>query len=571
MDLPRIKNVQHTYRKFSLLEKSILFVFIGLIVIATASLAGDLQARISETVPAAGGSYTEGVVGFPRYVNPVLASTDADRDLSALVYAGLTRLGEDGEPNLDLASEVSLSEDGLTYTFKIREDAIFHDGHPVTADDVIYTIEMIKSPRVGSPRRAEWSGVNVEKIDDKTVRFLLSDSFRGFLHNTNIGILPEHLWSNESTQSFSFSDLNTNPIGAGPYQIDNLNRDDEGVPTAYKLASFSGYHNEPYIDTIRMKFYTDKTARREAFASGDIEGMYGVDPDYAKELEQAGQQVTTHPLNRIFALFFNQNQKQALVEPEVRQALSVAVPKQKIVNDALFSYGTVIDSPLPPEEVTTPTATKSTTTENSDQERAGELLTAAGWELTDGQRVNDGTRLSLTITVADIPALNTAASLIANQWKDLGIAVSVETMSVNDLSREMIRTREYEVLLFGQAFSNARDLYPFWHSSQQSDPGLNFAMYTNTQADELLVDMRETTEQEQYEELRDQFLSTLAEDQPAAFLYSPAFIYVVPEKLEQTDLPPLSLPKDRFATISNWYADTDLLWRIFTNNQEDES
>ena len=145
-------------------------------------------------VPSSGGIYKEGIVGTPRFINPVLSISDADRDLTSLVYSGLMRQHTDDTLIPDLAETVEISEDGLSYFFKIRDDAVFHDGEPVTSEDIIFTILTTQNPIIKSPKRANWDGITIEKIDDKNLTFHLQQPYAPFLNNTTLGILPKHIW-----------------------------------------------------------------------------------------------------------------------------------------------------------------------------------------------------------------------------------------------------------------------------------------------------------------------------------------------------------------------------------------
>ncbi len=558
--------LRRVYKKFSLLDRLILGVFTVVLIVSGIIVAGELQQRVSTAIPAEGGELVEGVVGFPRYINPVLATTNADRDLSALVYAGLMKLDQEGNAVPDLAEEMSVSDDGLIYTFTIQEDARFHDGHPVRAEDVVYTINKVKDQQVNSPHQDDWGGVSVESDGPRTVRFILSENFGGFVYNTTIGILPKHLWEEESVDSFPFASRNTNPVGAGPYRVVETNRNAEGVPTEYELTNFQDYHQDtPPLETITVKFFADNTDRQQAFNQGEIEATYGINPGYAKDLSDQGERVTTHTLRRVFSVFFNQNRNEALVDLSVRRALATAIPKHRVVEEALSGYGSAIDAPSPDQTIQSEDETLG---EEERLEQANQQLESAGWTMEDGVRTKDGQSLDITLTTANISTLNNTADIISNQWEELGINVNVDAREISNLSRNVIRPRQYETLLFGQSINHNDNLYPFWHSSSREDPGLNLSMYTSVQADDILTNLRQTRDREEATELREQFFTLVKEDQPAAFVFSPDFIYVVPDELENMSVPPLTVPADRFTQVGKWYTETDRLWNIFTDSAE---
>lgn len=562
MQIPGYSQLVRTYKELSPLELVIFIVLAITLIASTIMLAGNLQSELSESTPTRGGTYTEGIVGFPQYINPVLARTDADKDAAALVYAGLTKLTANGEIELDLAEQLEISPDGETYTFTLREDAYFHDGHPVHAEDVIYTIGMIQDQRINSPLQADWSGVLVRAIDERTVAFDLPQAFQSFPYNTRLGILPKHLWDEETTASFPFSSLNTVPIGAGPYEVSNVDRSDEGIPARYTLTAVDTGPEAPHIHRIMLQFYQNYSKLQEDFRDGNIDATYGINPEDITTLPTKNTQILERPLNRIFAVYFNQNNNDQLVDVEVRQALSLAISKKDIIDEVLHGYGSEISGPLPIAETTSAT---------SSLNEAESLLESAGWVLEDGQRVNnDGEVLSIALTTATVDALEQTASIITDRWEALGISVEVTSLSAGNLLRDVIRPREYEALLFGQSINQSQDLYPFWHSGEQDDPGLNLAMYANTSVDESLSSWRAATSSSERAEIQQSTLESIVVDQPAIFLYAPSFIYLLPERIQNPDIPQITSPADRFAQIEDWYIRTDKLWSVFSADEPSE-
>lgn len=569
MQIPGYSQLVRAYKELSPLELVIFVVLFIILVASTIGLAGNLQSELSESSPARGGSYSEGIVGFPQYINPVLARTDADRDTAALVYAGLTKLTADGGIELDLAESMEVSPDGDSYTFTLRDDTYFHDGHPVTAEDVVYTINMIQDQRINSPQAADWSGVLVRVVDEKKVVFELPQAFQSFPYNARLGILPKHLWDTESTASFPFASLNTSPVGSGPYEVSDVTRNSEGIPTRYTLSASSHFHNTPYIQRINLTFLPDTETLQSAFSNGEVEGVHGSNPTEISNLELENKQIIQQPLNRVFAIYFNQNNNEQLVDSDVRQALDTAVPKADIVAAVLNNYGSLIDGPLPPNKMVT---TTNNGTSSSRQADAAELLSAAGWVLEDGRRINDdGEALSLSLVTADITELEETAEIIRDSWEALGISVELTTLPSGDLSRDVIRPREYEALLFGQSINQNHDLYPFWHSSAQDDPGLNLAMYANTRTDEALSDWRSTSSSSERADLKQTILENIISDQPAIFLYTPAFVYLLPTQIQNVSVPPITTPADRFAQIEDWFIRTNELWSVFSTDEVNNS
>jgi peptide/nickel transport system substrate-binding protein len=215
-NIPKEKAIRRAIRSFTAAEKTVFYTFVGIFIISSLALVWKVNASYLVEVPTRGGTLVEGVLGNPRFINPVLAISDADKNLSALVYSGLTRIDSKGNVVNALAESVSVSDDGLYYSVKIKDGATFHDGEPVTADDVIFTIQKITDPLIKSPRRGNWDGVSVEKVDDLTLNFHLKKPYAPFIENLSVGIMPKHIWNNVTNDEFSFSQFNTLPVGSGP-------------------------------------------------------------------------------------------------------------------------------------------------------------------------------------------------------------------------------------------------------------------------------------------------------------------------------------------------------------------
>lgn len=518
------------------------------------------------TIPVVGGSLTEGEVGTPRTVNPILAFTDADKDVTALVYAGLLRRDDSGNLVPDLAASYSISPNGLAYDFVLKKNIYFDDGKPITTDDIVFTINKTQDAAIKSPERADWADVTVKKISDTEVQFILKQPYSPFLDNTILGILPKHIWENISDDQFIFSNYNVQPVGDGPYKVEAIAKDSNGVPQSYTLVPSSHYSGtKPYISKIVLDFYPDESHAFDALEAREIDSLVGLDPNDAATLAStsASLHILTNPVPRLFGIFFNQNQNPIFADKAVRQALSLAVDRQAIVNNVLDGYGIPINSPVPQgilaglQSVSVPNIALATSTFEKD-----------GWKLgTDGiytKTVNKKIQtLTFSITTADSPDLVATANMVAAEWRSIGAKVTVNILEYSDL-QNAISARSYDSLLFGQYVGTGFDLYAFWHSSQRNAPGLNIAEYVNSSADKALSDARTATSS--ITQLADltAFQNIFLQDVPAVFLYSPDLIYAIPDKLNGVNIVSVSMPADRWNGVNSWYIDTDRVWNIFT-------
>lgn len=570
--MPKEHSIRRILRSFTIAEKAIFYFFVSVFLLSGLSLLWKVNDAFLVEVPIRGGTLTEGVVGNPRFINPVLAISEADKNLATLLYSGLVRITPKGEIENDLAEEVIISDDRRTYTVRIETDASFHDGMPVRADDIIFTVQKITDPSIKSPRRGNWDGIVIEKIDEKTVSFTLKQAYTPFIYNLTVGILPKHIWKNLSLDEFSFSQFNTLPIGSGPYKVEKVERNSGGIPNLYKLIPFESTSSKvPFIKNLIFRFYPSEVTLIEAYNRGEVESIGGISPEKILELETNSSRVISSPLPRVFAVFFNQNQSKVLLNKEVRQALDLASPKEEIIEKILGGYGTAIDGPMP-AGIYSWTSTRDIAL--SPDERIGMakgLLAKAGWLANPETRVlekksTSGTiTLSFSISTGDAPELKQVASELVTEWEKLGAKVDVLIFETGDLNQNVIRPRNFDALLFGEVVGRDQDLYPFWHSSQRTDPGLNIALYANSRADKFLDNARSASQSEVIEKSYKAFAEELKADRPAVFLYTPSFLYVVPKKIEAMSLGSLTVSQDRFLGIRNWFIETDKVWKILVN------
>ena len=518
-------------------------------------LLTTLSFAFTSEVPAHGGSVTEGIVGTPRFINPVLALSDADRDMTRLVYSGLMRPGTDGVVP-DLAESYSISDDGKSYTFTLRSDALFHDGEPVTADDVAFTIDLIQDPAVKSPRRANWEGVIVTTDGPHTVTFTLKETYTPFLENTDLGILPKHVWKDVRTEELPFSKLNIAPIGSGPFRVEKLTTNSAGIPETLVLHAFREAAHPPYINSFEFHFYGDTAQLEQALTSHSSMGAHSVSPDRAPS-----RAVHEAVLGRVFGVFFNQNQNNLFASRSVRLALDTALDKEELVRILIAGYGSVAEGPLPKE-------VSDTGTPRDHLAEAAALLEKDGWKKGDdgvyAKTVKKSTtRLEFSLATGNAPELKHAGELVEKAWRELGASVTVQYFDQSDLQQDVIRPRKYDALLFGEVVGRDADLFAFWDSSQRNDPGLNIALYTNSTVDSLLRKARTESDPKARAELSEKAARIITDETAAVFLYSPHFVYLTDPALKGLTVRTIVTPSDRFANVSDWYLDTERVWPFF--------
>lgn len=565
-------------------EKVVATVLVLLVLVSGIVIAERTNESTLISIPRAGGSYSEGIAGTPRFINPLLARSNADKDLTTLVYAGL--MTRDGEGNLvpELAERYDISEDGTQYTFYLKHDLTFHDGERLTSDDVLFTVESAANPLLLSTVFADWDGAVAEALDDHTIVFTLPEPYAPFLENTTLGILPKHMWEGLQPDEFQFSQFNIDPIGSGPYRVQTITRDRSGIPQQYELTAFESYTlDTPPIETVTLHLFGTLVEALEAYQQGVVQAVGGITPSHANALMESGATnvaLYRAPVLSTISIFYNHNRQPALLRDEVRKALEIATPKAALVGSVLQGYGTVLDSPLPPhiaqlaatssedakEEPGEDETQTGTSTEPTAIERAQAVLERNGWERDEDSGVfkretdDEVQMLSFSISTVDIPELVAAAELVVESWRAMGADVELKVYDPIDMDASVIRSRQYDALLYGVIPGHELDFYAYWHSSQRNDPGLNVAQFADIEADSLLESMRAETDREVRLELYQAFSDIATFNRAALFLYAPDYIYVTSKEVQHVVLHPLVEPYERFDTIHTWHVDTDRVW-----------
>ena len=570
--LPKKKEINSIFNTFSKKERTVFVVLLSTLLISTVLILENINKSLMISVPLHGGSISEGIIGTPRFINPILANSPVDLDLVSLIYSGLMRKNSDGTMFPDLAEKYEISKDGLTYTFTLKDKIYFQDGEPVTADDVIFTINEIKDPIIKSPRKVDWDGVIATKIDDKTIEFSLKKPYPSFLENLTLGIMPKYLWDNSSVE---LNTANTSPIGSGPYLIKNNTKESSGVINSYKLESFKKFSlGEPYINEVNLYFYLNENDLIRALEDGVVNQISSITPLNADILKERNYQMESYILPRIFGLFFNQNKNQLFTDKVITKAINQAIDKNKIVQEVLFGYGVTIDGPIPPNMIAYQKLSEAV---NPSREvllqNIQNSLAKDGWSkgpdgflqkiTTNKNKKKTTVNLEFSISTGNAEELTKTAEIIKQNLSEVGIKVDIKTFEIGNLNQSVIRPREYDSLLFGQIVNRESDLFAFWHSSQRKDPGLNVAMYTNAKVDKILEDAAVTVNEQSRINKYIQFEDEIKKDMPAVFLYSPEFIYVISKNLNGLFIDHIVSPADRFSNIYSWYIETENVWKIF--------
>lgn len=519
-------------------------------------------------VPDYGGTYVEGIAGNPQAINPILSQQNpVDRDLVALIFNGLTRVGPQGEIVPDLAEDWDISGDGTAYTFFLRQDVLWHDGAPFTANDVVYTINAIQNPNYqGSPTLAElWRSVVVEQLDTYTVRFLLREPYAPFLDYTTVGILPVHVLGSVPIETLADSQFSARPIGTGPFMVAEVS-----ARRIVLEANPEHFRSRPYLDRIEFIYYPNDQAVFEARKRGEVAGIARVLPEHLDAVRNdPGLTLYTAPISGYTLIFLNLD-RGVFQDPAVRRAMMLALDRQKLVDDILGGQGIVIHSPILPDSWAYDANVRQY---NADRRKAVVALEEAGWFDDNGDGVRErGTQvLEFTLATNDDPTRVRLIHAVSEQLAAVGIRVTPQVVGWDELTTEMLPTRRFDAVLSEwQGLPPDPDPYPFWHSSQAMEGGWNVASYISEQVDLLLQDARTTNIREQRVELYRRFQELFCQDVPSLLLYQPVYNYAVDEAVQGVQVAPMIDGSQRFSTVSRWYIATQrMLYSEARNERPD--
>lgn len=510
--------------------------------------------------PTVGGNHTEAIIGSPRFLNPALASSDVDTSLTPLVYSGLLRLAADGTYVNDLAAEITVSEDGKTYTAKLKPGLQWHDGEKLTAEDVRFTFEMLQDPNVASPRYTDVRDLKVDAVDDVTATFTLEKPNPAFKTILAVGILPAHIWSDIPPSALSTTDFNLKPVGSGPFKFKEIRKKGKtGGVTSMRLERYPHAPTTARLQELELRFTDDAAAGIEALNSGQADGLRLVSTELMTKAERLrGATTVIQPLPQVVAVYFNI--KNTLFERrEVRLALRAAADQAQVIERARPQAPPTNGVLLPgmPGAAEQPPATRP-----KDLNAAVKLLTDAGWTKDGAVYKRKEQSLSFTLAVPDVKEYTDAASAIADQWRAFGAEVKVQTVDTSVINKEVIKGRSFDAILYSDRYDATFDLYPFWHSTQSFDPGLNLTSFYSKDLDKHLSDARQAavTAQAKADAYR-KAEAILTADAPTIFLYQSFALIVQKDNLRSTTPMSLLEATNRFLDVTDWYVKTNRVWK----------
>lgn len=549
---------------FSLLgpaEKIALGVLLAALLSSGLWSARSAYFALTEPIPGYGGTYKEGVLGQPRYLNPIFATSDADKSINQLLFSGLYRYSKDGALVPDLAETLPvISEDEKEYSVTLKPNVLWHNNEPLTADDIVFTIQTIQNPETNSPLRHQWLNTEVSKVDERTILFRNTDVSGAFIHNLILPIVQKKIWESIPATEFATDSNNLKPVGTGAYTVTEITQQTNGKIIGVTLKAFSDYHEgQAYIENINLKFFDTYEDLVTAFHSGEVQGA-GIDAiNTNASLSANTETATVHiiPLAQYQAAFFNISHP-ILSDKNVRKALALAVNKQTLISEVLNGRAAPIAGPFTVQQLRLPESSQL-----ANIAAAKTLLDQAGWivDPVTNERTKNGLTLKFNISTNDTSNNLRVAEFLANAWKELGINVLVTSSQTKDLTANVIRPRSFDALVFAQQLGADPDTFAFWHSSQIKDPGLNITGFNNAQADKLISQARTTTNKDEREEAYKMFAQILNDEVPAIFLNQSVYLYTVNNAIKGLELGVLYDPIYRFTEINRWYINESRAWK----------
>lgn len=500
----------------------------------------------------------EGLVGAPRYLNPLLSDANpVDQELVDLLFDGLLRYDARGRLVPALAAGWDVSDDGLTVTFTLRDDIFWQDGAPVTTADIAFTYGLLQDPAFPGAQRDKtlWSAVQIAVLDEKQVQFTLPAPYAPFLEATTRGLLPAHLWAGTTAATITANPLNSQPVGTGPFMVSGPDWHETGQlvltanPSAGPTLQMSG---------LIYRFYADEPALLAAFSAGQLHAVNRLTAESVPDAAVLpGMRLFTAAVPRYTQLLFNLSETGfvGLKTLPVRMALAEGLDKKALITAALNGQALPLEGPYLPTSAAYDPAVPPVLASNPLSATAD--LESAGWLLPEG--VPTGPRLggeaqdvpfTLRLLVLDTAEQRDLAAELGRQWALIGVGVDVR-LADPDTFQASLRDRAFDVALVTINPPADPDLYDFW-SQEAIVKGQNYAAWNSRRASEALEAARQVWNQEERIAYYSAFLQFYAEAFPALTLYQPTISYGLSEQVYGADIGRIDSPRDRYSTAAEW-------------------
>jgi len=539
----------------------IIIILLTGIVVAVLLLSEKTTPLVTSTpAPTQGGVYTEALIGSINRLNPLLdGSNAADRDVDRLIFSRLVTFGSNGLPVGDLAESWGVSQDGTIYNVSLRPNITWHDGTPLTARDVAFTVDLLSNGGdfISEDIQNLWKKVKVNVLSDTQMQFLLPEPFAPFVDYLTFGVLPEHLLRGLSLAQIAGASYNLQPVGSGPYVFDRA-LIENGAITGISLKPYDRYYGQkPFITQIVFKYFADGPSALKAYKDGLVQGISEITADILPEaLAEPGLNVYSARRPEISIILFNLKNDSVpfLQEKEVRQALYQALDRQGMINQALQGQGYLAQGVIFPG---TWAYYEGLPQVAYSPQQSTMALKAAGYMVTDeatGVRAKDGVELKMTLLYPDTPMHKVLAEKIQSDWQKVNVSVTLEAVAYEDLINKRLAERDYQVALVDMNFNRTPDPdpYPFWDSLQAQN-GQNYTQWDNKIVSDGLEQARITIDMAERARLYHNFQVIFNDELPALPLFYPVFSTGIDQIVQGVTIGPLLDTSDRLGGITSWY------------------
>jgi len=510
------------------------------------------------SAPVAGGTYAEAVRGPIDTLDPLYATTPAEVSASRLLFSSLFNFDATGHLKGDLARSMTI-ENNKVFTVTLRSDARWHDGQPVKAADVIFTVDLMKNPAARSVMHASWRGIEAKEIDEQTVQFTLPASLAVFPQALTFSIVPQHLLKNVEPGNLRESAFSTAPVGSGAFTLKLLQTVNEttGRKIVHVAANRDYYAGTPRLDRLQLHAYHDDESVARALRTGEVSAASDIPSNLANAIDKDRYDIVAKPTNSGVYAFFNVGQP-LLKDPAVRRALQLST-NTAAIREQLYDTPEAMDLPFAKRQVP---GSETLVAPAYDKVAAAKLLTDNGWAMQGNVRVKGEEKLQLRIVTRKNSEYEKTLELLSGQWRDLGVDVQTQVVDTADatqsFAQQVLQQRGYDVLLDELMIGADPDVFYFWHSRGQ----LNVSNYSNQVSDDALASARTTTDSALRSLKYLAFARQWLEDVPAIGLYQSDYIYAQ-IKGASTIRPDEIIvePNEHYANVRYWTAERGSLYK----------
>lgn len=538
----------------------LLIILIAGLIVGLLLISEQTGFRLVSPVPARGGIYTEGIVGRLQRLNPVLDYyNQADRDVDRLIFSSLIKFDAKGQPVADLAENWGVSFDGLSYNFEIRDNAVWHDGAPVTAMDVLFTIDLMRDPDSVLPEdlKAFWSEIEVRALSEKALQFRLTEPFTPFVDYLAFNILPQHLLGGLTYSEMINSEFNISPVGSGPYRFDHLIVEEDQIRGVVLEANTDYYLKAPFLQEFVFRFYQDVETAFNAYLQGNINGIGELNESVIIDaLQNPGLSVYSMVKPEITMVLFNLNNDNLpfFQNAEIRRALLMGLDRRGMIDRILNGQGVMADAPILSNSWAYYSGNQRV---DQNLAAAGDILTNAGYlagQEEGGVRRNEGQVFSFTMVHPDDDYHTRIAQSIKSDWAKLGVSVQLEAAPYDSLILDYLQPLTYQAALIDINYyrSPDPDPYPFWDQSQIAG-GQNYAQWEDRVVSQYLEQARVTNDKEERAKLYRNFQVIFIEEMPALPLFYPVYNFAIDNSIQGVRVGSMYDSSDRFWNVNEWF------------------